>query len=453
MERETMAILHEPLDVSPGRSESRYRDRTPKSRAAFDRNQRAVPGGVPAGLGVMLPYPLYIERAHGCHVWDADGHRLVDMLNGDWVFPLGHGNERIDAAITAQLKKGITFCQPEPDLQYALSQLIQERIPSIERMRFTTSGTEATMMALRVARAATGRPKIAKIMGGYHGTHDVSVIANGRYTDPTFVPRGLIPGTKESVVLLPFNDSDECERIIRAEAEDLAAVIVEPMLGGSGMIPATRDYLERLRSVTAECGVVLIFDEVVTCTLGLHGAQGLFGVIPDLTTLGKALGGGLPLGAFGGRSDLMDLVDSALHPFDRPVRHASTVGGIPICLAAGVAQLEQLTSEVHAHIENLGERLRSGVNALGRRLDVPLQATGVGQFFGLHWTSVPVVDIDTAFTSDSDIIGRLALGLCNEGYLLFYFNLMGVVSLPMTTEDVDGFIAALEATLKENDLC
>jgi glutamate-1-semialdehyde 2,1-aminomutase len=449
-----MAILQEPVAGRfVGRSESRYRERTPKSRAAFERNQEAVPGGVPAGLGVMLPYPLYIERAKGCHVWDADGHRLVDMLNGDWVFPLGHGNEKIDAAITAQLQKGITFCQPEPDLQYALSQLIVERIPSMERMRFTTSGTEATMMALRVARAFTGRPKIAKIMGGYHGTHDASVIANGRYTDPTFVPRGLIPGTKESVVLLPYNQLDDSERIIRENAHDLAAVIVEPMLGGSGMIPATPEYLERLRSVTTECGVVLIFDEVVTCTLGLHGAQGRMGVIPDLTTLGKALGGGLPLGAFGGRSDMMDLVDSALYPFDRPVRHASTVGGIPICLAAGVAQLEQLTPEVHQHIEALGDQVRSGVTALAARRGVPLQATGLGQFFGLHWTSVPVVDIDTAFTGDADIIGQLALGLCNKGYLVFYFNLMGVLSLPMTGEDIDGFLLALEATLKENDLC
>jgi glutamate-1-semialdehyde 2,1-aminomutase len=386
-------------------------------------------------------------------VWDADGHQLVDMLNGDWVFPLGHGNQKINAAITAQLQKGITFCQPEPDLQYALSQLVQQRIPSIERMRFTTSGTEATMMALRVARAFTGRPKIAKIMGGYHGTHDASVIANGRYTDPNFVPRGLIPGTKESVVLLPYNQLDASEQIIRENAQDLAAVIVEPLLGGSGMIPATPEYLERLRSVTAECGVVLIFDEVVTCTLGAHGAQGRMGVIPDLTTLGKALGGGLPLGAFGGRADMMDLVDSALHPFDRPVRHASTVGGIPLCLAAGVAQLEQLTPEVHEHIEALGDRVRFGVNALAARLGVPLQATGLGQFFGLHWTSVPVVDIDTAFTGNPDIIGQLALGLCNEGYLLFYFNLMGVLSLPMTEEDIDGFLVALEAAIKENHLC
>ena len=150
---------------------------------------------------------------------------------------------------------------------------------------------------------------------------------------------------------------------------------------------------------------------------------------------------------------MMDLVDSALHPFDRPVRHASTVGGIPLCLAAGVAQLQQLTPEVHAQLEALGEQVRSGVGALATRLGVPLQATGLGQFFGLHWTSVPVVDIDTAFTGDADIMGRIALGLCNEGYLLFYFNVMGVLSLPMTSDDIDGLLRALEVTLRENDLC
>ena len=434
-------------------SERRYRENNRRSEEAFWRSEKAIPGAVPGGLGFMLPFPVFIERTDGCYVWDADGHRLVDMVNGDWVFPLGHRNPGIEAAIMAQLEKGITYCQPDPELGIRLAELIQARIPTMERLRFTTSGTEAAMMALRVARVHAGRPKIAKMSGGYHGTYDMSVIANGRYSDPTFVPAGLFPGVQDQVVVLPFNDPDGCERIIAEHRHELAAVIVEPMLGGSGMIPATAEFLQRLRDVTAECDIVLIFDEVVTGTLGPHGAQGRFGVVPDMTTMGKAIGGGLPLGAFGGRADIMHLVDPVLYPFDRPVRHASTVGGIPICLAAGIAQLEQLTPEVHDHLEEIGDRARHGVAELARRHGVPLQATGIGQFVGLHWTSTPVTDIDSAFTSDQNVVNALSLGLVNEGYLLFYFNLMGVVSAPMTEDHVDGFLRAIEAAMRENALC
>lgn len=433
-------------------SERRYRENNRRSEEAFWRSEKAVPGAVPGGLGFMLPFPLFVERGDGCYVWDADGHQLVDMVNGDWVFPLGHRNPGIDAAIKAQLEKSITYCQPDPELGIRLAELIQQRIPSMERMRFTTSGTETAMMATRVARVHTGRPKIAKIAGGYHGTYDPSIIANGRYSDPTFVPGGLFPGVLDNVVVLPYNDADQAEKLIAANGDELAAVIVEPMLGGSGMIPATGEFLQRLRDITTECGIVLIFDEVVTGTLGPHGAQGWFGVTPDMTTLGKAIGGGLPLGAFGGRADIMHLVDPLLYPFDRPVRHASTVGGIPICLAAGIAQLEQLTPEVHRHLNELGDRARQKVAEVARRHGVPLQATGLGQFVGLHWTSTPVTDIETAFTSDQEIVNALSLGLVNEGYLLFYFNVMGVVSNPMTDEHIDGFATAIEGAISENSL-
>lgn len=434
-------------------SERRYRERNRRSEEAFWRSEKAIPGAVPGGLGFMLPFPLFVERTNGCYVWDADGHQLVDLVNGDWVFPLGHRNPGIEAAIRDQLERGIAYCQPDPELGVRLAELIQARIPSMERMRFTTSGTEAAMMAMRVARVHTGRPKIAKISGGYHGTYDMSVIANGRYSDPAYVPAGLFPDVQNQVVVLPYNDPDGAQRVIEAARHDLAAVIVEPMLGGSGMIPASPEFLQRLRDVTSECDVVLIFDEVVTGTLGPHGAQGRFGVVPDLTTLGKAIGGGLPLGAFGGRADIMHLVDPVLYPYDRPVRHASTVGGIPICLAAGIAQLEQLTSEVHDHLEDLGERARRGVAELAGRHGVPLQATGIGQFVGLHWTSTPVTDIDAAFTSDQEVVNALSLGLVNAGFLLFYFNLMGVVSAPMTHEHVDAFLEGIVAAMRENDLC
>jgi glutamate-1-semialdehyde 2,1-aminomutase len=373
-------------------------------------------------------------------------------VNADWLLPLGYGNPQVEAAMHAQIAKGSTYCQPDPDLGYEFARLLQQRFPALERMRFTASGTEATMMALRMARVFTGRGKVAKVRGGYHGIHDVSMVANGRYLNTASIPDGLIPGTQEHVTLLPYNDPDGAEALIEADRNDLAAVIVEPMLGGSGMIPGTPEYLQRLRDVTAQHGIVLIFDEVVTGTLGPHGAQGTYGITPDLTTLGKALGGGTPLGAFGGRADIMNLLDQALHPYPPPVRHASTLGGSPLCLAAGLAQMQQLTPELHEHLAALGDRLRAGVTHLARHYGIPLQVTGMGQFFGLHWTPDPVVDFSSFCRSQVQNIRSLVLSLCNEGYFLFYFIGHGVLSAPMANEHIDGFVAALDHALHEAEL-
>jgi glutamate-1-semialdehyde 2,1-aminomutase len=425
-----------------------FRQRTPRSLAAFEEAKRIIPGGVPAGLGFMSPYPLYVDRAGGAYVWDADGHKMLDFMAGDWLLPLGHCNPAVVAATTAQIANGTTFCSPHTTLGTQLATLLQERIPSMERIRFTTSGTEATATALRLARGFTGRGKVAKMRGGYHGTHDVSLIANGRFlNNPDYVSPGIIPGTQNSVVLLPFNDPDGCEALIEQHASDLAAVIVEPIIGGSGMVPGTSDFLHRLREVTSRHGVVLIFDETVTFATGPHGVQGEHGIRPDLTTLGKAIGGGLPLGAFGGRADIMELVDPVIDP-TTAYRHASTLGGTPAPLAAGLAQVQQLTPAAHEHMNALGERLRAGVRDIASRLDVPLQATGAAHIFGLHWTRTPVVDFETTQTSDRMLISQLMLSMYNQGYLFFRAG-TGTVTAPMTVQEIDGMLAALETSIRD----
>lgn len=423
----------------------RYRERTPSSLVAFEKSKQTVPGGVPGGLGFMSPYPVYVERGGGAYVWDADGHRLLDLMCGDWLLPLGHCHPAVVEATKAQIDRGTTFCSPHPTLGLQLAEALQRRLPSLERIRFTASGTEATMTALRLARAYTGRGTIAKMRGGYHGTHDVSLIANGRFQNPDLIPPGLVPGAENSVVLLPYNHIDESVRMIEECAADLAAVIVEPILGGTGMIPATREYLEALRSVTTQHGVVLIFDEVVTFPVGLHGVQGMFGITPDLTTLGKAIGGGLPLGAFGGRADIMNLTDPVIDPTTQ-MRHATTLGGTPACLAAGLAQVEALTPEVHDHMNSLGERLRSGARDMAARLNVPLQVTGVGHVFGFHWSEVPIVDFESALASDRATMSKISMGLLNEGFLMFK-SAVGTVSAPMTSDDIDSLLGALEKVL------
>ena len=426
----------------------RFQARTPNSLAAYNEAVRILPGGVPAGLGFQTPYPIYVQRAEGAYVWDADGNKMLDLMSGDWLLPLGHCNPAVVAATTAQIAIGTTYCVPHVSLGIGLASLLQQRMPSLEKIRFTSSGTEATQTALRLARGFTGRGKVAKMRGGYHGTHDVSLIANGRFlSDADYVSPGIIPGTTDSVVLLPFNDPAGCAALIGQHASELAAVIVEPILGGSGMVPGTPEFLHSLREETARHGVVLIFDEVVTFAAGPHGVQGEHGIRPDLTTLGKAIGGGLPLGAFGGRSDIMELIDPVIDP-TTAYRHASTLGGTPAPLAAGLAQVQQLTPEVHAHLNALGEQFRGGLRDIAAKLDVPLQATGAAHMFGLHWTPTPVVDFDTTQTSDRTVISQLLLALVNEGYLMFRAG-TATLSAPMTHDEIDGVLAALESAIRD----
>lgn len=447
---ETITADRSALDAWASGVEREFLRRTPASKAAFERARDLIPGGVPGGLGFLSPYPVYFECAEGAYVWDADGNKYLDVMSGDWLLPLGHVHPEVFDATVKQLGVGTTFCSPHISLGYEMAVELNARIPSLERIRFTASGTEATMTALRLARVFTGRGKIAKMRGGYHGTHDLSLIANGRFTDPDLVPPGLIPGAADAVVILPYNDPDAAEEIIVRHAEELAAVIVEPVLGGSGMVAATHDFLARLRAVTQRHDIVLIFDEVVTFPIGPGGAQGWFDIRPDLTTLGKAIGGGLPLGAYGGRAEIMNLVDPVLDPATQ-MRHATTLGGIPVTLAAGLAQLRALTPAVHEHLACLGEQLRTGVLEIADRRRVPLQVTGLAHFFGLHWTPEPVVDFDTASASDRKITSLLTTSMYNQGILMFK-SALGTVTAPMEESDVEMFLAALDRTLVRSGL-
>jgi glutamate-1-semialdehyde 2,1-aminomutase len=435
--------------VSPeaaSRIEARYRKLSPRSGEAFERHARLMPAGVPGGITQSFPYQLYISRGDGCHVWDADGRKLVDLVYGDWLYPLGHNHPAVTAAIAGQLVKGPTFCIPDPDLGYEAASRLLARFPWLDMIRYTASGTEATLMATRLARAYTHRPKIAKIAGGYHGVHDASMIVNMRTRDPFVTPQGLIPGTEDSVVLLPYNDTETSLKTIETHADQLAGIIIEPMMGGSGMIPASREYLEALRDITRRLGIVFIMDEVVTFPYGPAGIQGAFGIESDITTFGKAIGGGTPLGAFAGTELIMSLMDNRLHEGNPPVRHASTVGGAPLCLAASVAVLDTLTDDIYRHLHALGDRLRSGVGEIAAKHDVPLQATGAGHFFALHWTPVPVVDFLTAMTSDRVLMNHVLIALYNEGYILMSPH-AGTLSAPMTDEHVDGLLQAIEDSL------
>ena len=328
-----------------------YEAFAPISRELIQDARRCFPGGDTRMSAHFAPYPLFVERAEGCRLYDADGHALFDFMNNFTSLIHGHAFAPVVDAVTEQLRRGSAYAAPTRS-QVALAQLIRARVPSIEQLRFTSSGTEATQMTLRCARAATGRQKIMKMEGGYHGSYElaeVSLVPLPGLCGPLAAPQPVpvdasIPQSALSdAVICPYNEPELARALIDRHARELAAVIVEPVLGSMGMIPATTDFLVALREATARHGIVLIFDEVITLRTSHGGAQRIHGVTPDLTALGKIIGGGLPIGAFGGREDLMRV----FHPDEpRPVMHASTFSGNPLSMAAGSRRDERTRSSL-----------------------------------------------------------------------------------------------------------
>ncbi len=427
--------------------ERKYRARTTRSLELLERTRPLIPTGHGGGMWYQLPYPVLLERGKGSRVWDVDGNEYVDLRIGDWVLIHGHCNDYIRDAVVAQLDKGVQFGCPDWDLSYRMASMLIERMPSVERVRFPVSGTEANLLAMRLARAHTGRIKIAKTEGSYHGHADHTLVGSSTVgIQPKKVPAGVVPTVADELLEIPFNDPDGAEEILEREASHTAAVLVEPVQGAAGMIAATSEFLQRLRDVTARLEIVLIFDEVVTFPVAYGGAQAYHRVTPDLTTMSKAIGGGLPLAAVGGRSEIMDLLDPELHGGKAPVTSVSTFGGNLASLAAGIAALELLTPEAHERVQAIGDRARNGIDELGRRYDIPLHSTGLGHLFGMHWAPERVVDYPTRMRSDREKIVNLHLALMNEGYYqmsLGYF----LLSTEIGEAEIDGFLAALERSL------
>src|SRR5437667_5830618 len=354
----------------------------------------------------------------------------------------------VDKAVQQAAENGLSFPGPT-EHEVRLAEMLTRRVPSVQAVRFTNSGTEATMNAVRLARAFTGRPKIAKFEGAYHGTHDwvmVSVSGEAKATGSRKRPKaiawsaGLPPAVLKHVVVLPWNDAEACAEILEAEATQLACLIVDPMMCNAGLLPPAEGFLARLREITERHGIVLIFDEVISFRTAWGGAQERFGVRPDLTTFGKIIGGGLPVGAFGGRADVMSYYDPRKGA--ARISHGGTFNANPATMAAGVATLNALTPEAYARLDALGERLRGGVTRLLAATRRKGQVSGVGSLFCLHWTPEPLSDYRSSRPKDPEAPMRLFMGLLNEGILLTQRGL-GACSLAMTEEDIDRFVNAL----------
>jgi len=419
----------------------RYLSRTRTSAARNEEATRTMPGGDTRSTAWFAPYPPFVDCGQGASFTDVDGNSYIELLNNYTSLIHGHAHPAVVEAIRQQVARGSAFAAPH-EASMRLSQVIVERMPTVDLVRFTNSGTEAVLYAIRLARAFTGRQLIAKAEGGYHGTWDdvsVSVAPPLDKAGPAGRPapylesRGLNSKAVESTIVVPFNDLESARAILEPHADDLACVIVEPVMGAGGMIPCEPEYLTGLRKLTEEVGALLVLDEVISLRLAPGGVQSVYGVAGDLTTMAKIIGGGLPVGAFGGRGEIMELCDprNAGH-----VPHYGSFNGNPATMAGGLAAMELYTPGEYDRINTLGDRLRDGVNALGAELGLAIQATGMGSLLNVHLVDGPIRDKRDVARADPTRTRLFHLACLNEGLYPAGRGLMSM-STPMDDTTVD----------------
>ncbi|MFO0422889.1 MAG: glutamate-1-semialdehyde 2,1-aminomutase [Planctomycetia bacterium] len=424
-----------------------------KSHAAFARAKALIPGGVnsPArAFGGVGGEPIFFRSATGQHLTDIDGNTYLDYIGSWGPMILGHRHPRVIAAIEAALTTGTSYGAPT-EAESRLAELIIAAVPSIEKVRMVSSGTEAAMSAVRLARGFTGRDKLIKFAGNYHGHVDSLLVAAGSSAATLGVPNspGITSGTARDTLVLEYNEPESLEQAFAAQGDAIAAVLLEPVVGNMGLVVPTREFLEMARRLTAKHGALLVFDEVMTgFRLAYGGAQELFGITPDLTTLGKIVGGGLPLGAYGGRADVMDHVLPAGKVFQ-----AGTLSGNPLAVAAGTATLEELRDRPpYAALDRHGARLEAGFRAAAEKAGVAAWVARVGSMMTMFFQRgpgiVPVTGWKTASLSDTaryadffwKMIDRGVYLPCSQYEALFF-------SIAHTDADIDRTIKAAEESL------
>ena len=443
----------ESLQALLDRAIAEYADNNPKSRRMFERAKASLPGGNTRTGVYYPPFPIYAERGEGVYLTDLDGHRLLDFVNNNTALILGHAHPAVVQALQEQIARGTGFSRPLP-LEVEMAELLRERIPSLERLRFASSGTEAVLNALRVARAFTGKSKIAKFEGAYHGVDEYAMVSHVPPLGPELGPpdrpnpypssAGITPAAMDQVVILPFNNPEACEAIVTDHADDLAAVIVDPLSTGAGMTLPVDGFLTRLREITERAGVLLIFDEIISFRVTRGGAQKLFGVRPDLTCMGKVVAGGTPGSVFGGRADVLCQYDPTTG--DPGIPQSGTYNANPLAMVAGLTTLRLLTPEAFGKLDRLTRRLGSELEAVFSEARLQAQVTTVGSLLRVHFLPEKPRNYREAAAEDASIHRWLFFALLSRG---IYWKQGGNVSLPMEEAHIDQLISTVRSTLGE----
>ncbi|MBE6465338.1 glutamate-1-semialdehyde 2,1-aminomutase [Denitrobacterium detoxificans] len=415
------------------------------SEQDFQKACASIPGGVNSPVRAFANVdcsPVFYDHAQGSHVWDVDGNEFVDFICSWGPMILGHRPAAVDAAVRAQLDKGVSYGAP-CEAEIEMAQEICRIVPSAEKARMVSSGTEATMSAIRLARGFTGRPKFIKFEGNYHGHSDALLVSAGSGVATFGIPGtpGVTDGAVADTIVLPYNDLEAVEKAFQAQPDSIACVIVEPIAGNMGVVAPAEGFLAGLRELCTRYGALLIFDEVISgFRAALGGAQERYGVLPDLCTFGKIIGGGFPVGCFAGRADVM----SALAP-EGPVYQAGTLSGNPVAMQAGLAQLRELQKPgVYERLEELGARLESGLNEAIERTSTRACVNRVGSLCTLFFTDGPVRNWDDAAACDTQMFARYFRGMLDRGYLIAPSQFEALfLSVAHTEEEIDAFTTAV----------
>lgn len=434
-----------------------YPDLNSRSAALFQRARAVMPGGNTRHTVYFAPYPIYAASGQGCTITDVDGISYTDFISNASAAIHGHNHPEIVYAARNQLERLMSVGLPT-ESEIILAEAIVARMHSVEQLRFCNSGSEAVMFALKAARAFTGKPKIAKIEGAYHGGYDTAETSLsstpenwGASDSPVATPSsaGAPPGILQDVVVLPLNDIEASQAILEAHSPSLAGVLIDPLMSRMVFAAASKEYLDFLRAYTQSIGALLIFDEVYSFRMGYNGAQGELQVTPDLTALGKIIGGGFPVGAFGGRADIMAVFDQTAGQVRAP--HGGTFNGNPMTMAAGAKALELLTPEAHAHLTALGDRARAGIADAFLSAGVEGHARGYGSMVGYRFGPPDYSDYRGFFRT---MKANLALPfihrrLLQDGCLVMPSGCI-LLSTPMAASEIDHLVASLERALVAN---
>jgi glutamate-1-semialdehyde 2,1-aminomutase len=410
--------------------------RTDESAKLYEKARKVMPGGVSSPVRAIDPYPFYVQKASDSRIWDVDGNLYIDYCMGYGPLILGHAHPAVYAAVAEQLKSGWDYGTPVK-AEIDLAERIQADFPSMEMLRFVSTGTEATMSAIRTARGFTGKDTIVKVEGGYHGAHDAVLVKPGSAAISAASSLGVPAAAVKHTVQVPFNNVEALSGAL--EKNDAACLIIEPVMGNIGPIVPQETYLSDVRKITEENETLLIFDEVITgFRLCIGGAQCLYGVTPDLTTLGKIAGGGFPIGVFGGTREIMEYVAPLGGVFN-----AGTFSGHPVSLAAGLATLSVLDEEGYRRVNGLGDLLRRMLVDLLEELDVHISVQGIGTMFQVFFTEKPVKNYRDALTCDASLYKKFSAYMRDEGIFLAPSQYeTNFISLAHSNEDLEYTIRA-----------